>query len=205
VHVGPVVDQSQLEQDLRYIKIGQDEGARLAGAAEIWKSRDARFLVCSRAVHGDDNRCASRARKFRPRRLRYPAPGLRWALAIANDYRFRPCGRGLHHQPEICLAFQAATARPAWYCELPTAGVDITCRSAAAKVPAMAREQGLCQGVLHAVKTANLSGLTPGLERAHGPIGDPAEQPATSSSTSATMSPSWSMIRPARGARFACG
>jgi len=26
VHVGPVVDQSQLEQDLRYIKIGQDEG-----------------------------------------------------------------------------------------------------------------------------------------------------------------------------------
>ena len=29
-HIGPVVDQSQLDQDLRYIKIGQDEGAKLA-------------------------------------------------------------------------------------------------------------------------------------------------------------------------------
>src|SRR5882762_9956614 len=35
VHVGPVVDQSQFEQDLRYIKIGQDEGARLAWGGEI--------------------------------------------------------------------------------------------------------------------------------------------------------------------------
>ncbi|MFN5120186.1 MAG: aldehyde dehydrogenase family protein, partial [Bradyrhizobium sp.] len=35
VHVGPVVDQSQLDQDLRYIKIGQDEGARLHWGGEL--------------------------------------------------------------------------------------------------------------------------------------------------------------------------
>ena len=32
--IGPVVDQSQLDQDLRYISIGKDEGAKLAFGGE---------------------------------------------------------------------------------------------------------------------------------------------------------------------------
>src|SRR3712207_436350 len=39
-HIGPVVDQSQLDQDLRYIKIGQEEGAKLVAGGELLK-RDA--------------------------------------------------------------------------------------------------------------------------------------------------------------------
>src|SRR5262245_11968193 len=35
VHLGPVVDQSQLDQDLRYIKIGKDEGAKLYWGGEL--------------------------------------------------------------------------------------------------------------------------------------------------------------------------
>jgi alpha-ketoglutaric semialdehyde dehydrogenase len=34
-HVGPVVDQSQLDQDLRYIALGKDEGAKLHWGGEI--------------------------------------------------------------------------------------------------------------------------------------------------------------------------
>src|SRR6266446_3460466 len=34
-HVGPVVDQSQLDQDLRYIAVGKDEGAKLHWGGEI--------------------------------------------------------------------------------------------------------------------------------------------------------------------------
>ena len=34
-HMGPVVDQSQLDQDLRYIKIGKDEGAKLHWGGEL--------------------------------------------------------------------------------------------------------------------------------------------------------------------------
>ena len=34
-HIGPVVDQSQLDQDLDYIRIGQEEGAKLAFGGEI--------------------------------------------------------------------------------------------------------------------------------------------------------------------------
>ncbi len=37
MHIGPVVDQSQLDQDLRYIKIGKDEGAKLAWGGELLK------------------------------------------------------------------------------------------------------------------------------------------------------------------------
>src|SRR5258708_18829178 len=35
VHVGPGVDQSQHEQDLLYIQVGPDEGARLAWGGEL--------------------------------------------------------------------------------------------------------------------------------------------------------------------------
>jgi len=35
VHIGPVVDQSQLDQDVRYLKIGKDEGAKLAWGGEL--------------------------------------------------------------------------------------------------------------------------------------------------------------------------
>src|SRR5438105_450781 len=34
-HIGPVVDQSQLDQDLSYIKIGRDEGATLVEGGEL--------------------------------------------------------------------------------------------------------------------------------------------------------------------------
>src|SRR6195256_6471562 len=34
-HIGPVVDQSQLDQDLRYIAVGKDEGAKLHWGGEV--------------------------------------------------------------------------------------------------------------------------------------------------------------------------
>src|ERR671920_985509 len=34
-HIGPVVDQGQLDQDLKYIRIGQEEGAKLVAGGEV--------------------------------------------------------------------------------------------------------------------------------------------------------------------------
>ena len=46
--VGPAVDQSQLEQDLRYVEIAQKEGGRLAFGGEPLQARLPRATTCSR-------------------------------------------------------------------------------------------------------------------------------------------------------------
>ena len=61
VHIGPVVDQSQLDQDLRYIKIGQDEGAKLHLGRRTAQPRDARLLPPAGAVHRGQQQHAHRA------------------------------------------------------------------------------------------------------------------------------------------------
>src|SRR5215218_9170810 len=48
-HIGPVVDQGQLDQDLKYIRIGQNEGAKLAYGGEIL-NRDAPGFYLSPAL-----------------------------------------------------------------------------------------------------------------------------------------------------------
>ena len=62
--IGPVVDQSQLDQDLRYVGIGKDEGARLAFGGEQLERDDARLLHGAGAVRGcRPAACGSRARR----------------------------------------------------------------------------------------------------------------------------------------------
>ncbi len=54
--IGPVVDQKQLEQDLMYIRLGQDEGAKLVAGGELLK-RDAPGFYLSPALFAEvDNR-----------------------------------------------------------------------------------------------------------------------------------------------------
>ena len=62
--IGPVVDQSQLDQDLAYIEIGKAEGATLAVGGERVAARDRGLLPVAGAVHrARRTRCASRARR----------------------------------------------------------------------------------------------------------------------------------------------
>ena len=50
-HLGPVVDQNQLDQDLSYIKIGRDEGATLAFGGERLNRENPGFYLFARAFH----------------------------------------------------------------------------------------------------------------------------------------------------------
>ena len=62
--IGPVVDQNQLEQDLNYIGIGQDEGAKLASGGELLNRETPGFYPAAGAVHRvRPTRCASPARR----------------------------------------------------------------------------------------------------------------------------------------------
>jgi aldehyde dehydrogenase (NAD+) len=42
--IGPVVDPSQLEQDLKYIELGKKEGAKLTGGARLKRSTEGYYL-----------------------------------------------------------------------------------------------------------------------------------------------------------------
>ena len=76
-HIGPVVDQSQLDQDMRYIAVGKGEGAKLALGRRAAEPRDSRLLSAARAVHRCRQPHADRPRgDFRPGRRSDPRQGL---------------------------------------------------------------------------------------------------------------------------------
>jgi aldehyde dehydrogenase (NAD+) len=62
-HIGPVVDQNQLDQDLSYIKIGQDEGATLAAGGELCSATPPASISRPRSSPTWTTACASRGRK----------------------------------------------------------------------------------------------------------------------------------------------
>ena len=114
-HIGPVVDQSQLDKDLEYVKIGQDEGAKLVAGGELQKRDTPGFYLAPAIFTEARTTCASRGRRSSGR----SPPCIRVkdydeALAIANDTEFGLVVRHLHHQPEICAATSSATPKPAW-------------------------------------------------------------------------------------------
>ena len=63
--IGPVVDQSQLDQNLSYLKIGQDEGAKLKAGGELLNRDTPGFYHGAGLVHRREQQDARwRARKF---------------------------------------------------------------------------------------------------------------------------------------------
>jgi aldehyde dehydrogenase (NAD+) len=124
-HIGPVVDQSQLDQDRAYIKIGRDEGANLAFGGELLE-REAPGFYLAPALFTE----ATNAMRISREEIFGPVAGVirvkdyDEALAVANDTEF-----GL--ATGICttsLKFASHYKRNAEaglvMVNLPTAGVD---------------------------------------------------------------------------------
>ena len=79
--IGPVVDQSQLDQDLDYIRIGQDEGAKLLAGGERLNRETPGFYLAPALFTDVDNEHAHRAGgDLRSRGDRHPGQGLRGGL-----------------------------------------------------------------------------------------------------------------------------
>ena len=108
VHIGPVVDQNQLDQDLSYVRIGQDEGAKLALGGERLNRATPGFYMAPALFVDVDNWDAHRPRgDFRPGRGDDPGARLRRRAGARQRHRIRPLRRHLHDEPQIRLAFQA--------------------------------------------------------------------------------------------------
>ncbi|MBX3567964.1 MAG: aldehyde dehydrogenase family protein [Rhizobiaceae bacterium] len=124
-HIGPVVDESQLGQDEKYIAIGRDEGAKLAFGGERLKRetpgfylRPALFTEATNAMR------ISREEIFGPVASVIRVKDYEEALATANDTPFGLssgiCTTSLKHATHYKRNAEAGMVMV----NLPTAGVD---------------------------------------------------------------------------------
>src|SRR5262249_30598322 len=87
--IGPVVDQAQLQQDLDYIALGKQEGARLvAGGERVKRDKDGFYLAPALFADASNDMRISREEIFGPVAAAIPADSYEQALALANDTPF---------------------------------------------------------------------------------------------------------------------
>ncbi|WP_181708086.1 aldehyde dehydrogenase family protein [Chthonobacter rhizosphaerae] len=124
-HIGPVVDEGQLDQDMRYIEIGRSEGARLAFGGELL-DRDAEGFYLQPALFTEATNSMRIAREeiFGPVAAVIRVKDYDEALAVANDTPFGLssgiCTTSLKHATHFKRNADAGMVMV----NLPTAGVD---------------------------------------------------------------------------------
>jgi alpha-ketoglutaric semialdehyde dehydrogenase len=125
VHIGPVVDQSQLDQDLRYIKIGQDEGAKLAFGGELLK-RDTpgHYLQPALFTEASNTMRIAREEIFGPVAAVIRAKNYDEALAISNDTEFGLASGICTTSLKYASHYKRNSESGMVMVNLPTAGVD---------------------------------------------------------------------------------
>jgi aldehyde dehydrogenase (NAD+) len=124
-HMGPVVDQNQLDQDLRYIKIGKDEGAKLHWGGEILNRETPGFYM-QPAIFTAANNSMRIAREeiFGPVASVIRAKDYDEALAIANDTEFGLAAGICTTSLKYASHFKRNSEAGMVMVNLPTAGVD---------------------------------------------------------------------------------
>lgn len=125
VDIGPVVDSSQLEQDLSYIALAKTEGARLVcGGERLTRETEGFFLSPALFADCDPQMRHAREEIFGPVASAIPARGYEHALALANDTEFGLtagiCTTSLKHATHFKRNAKAGMVMV----NLPTAGVD---------------------------------------------------------------------------------
>ena len=123
--IGPVVDQSQLDQDLKYIKIGKDEGAKLHWGGDLLNRETPGFYLQPAIFTGVTNQMRiAREEIFGPVAAVIKAKDYDEALAISNDTEFGLssgiCTTSLKHASHFKRNSEAGMVMV----NLPTAGVD---------------------------------------------------------------------------------
>ena len=124
VDIGPVVDASQLEQDMEYIRIGQDEGATLFGGVRLQGATPGFYLRPALFTDASNDMRISREEIFGPVASVIPADSYEHALSLANDTEFGLssgiCTSSLKHATHFKRHAQAGMVMV----NVPTAGVD---------------------------------------------------------------------------------
>jgi aldehyde dehydrogenase (NAD+) len=123
--IGPVVDQSQLDQDLSYIRIGREEGATLVAGGELL-NRDTPGFYLAPALFKDVDRRMRIAREeiFGPVATVTAAKDYDEALDLANDTPFGLSAGICTSSLKYAAHFKRNAEAGMVMVNLPTAGVD---------------------------------------------------------------------------------
>ncbi|CCD97266.1 aldehyde dehydrogenase; NAD-linked [Bradyrhizobium sp. ORS 375] len=124
-HIGPVVDGNQLEQDQRYLKIGQDEGAKLAWGGELLNRESPGFYMQPALfTEANNNMRIAREEIFGPVACVIRAKNYDEALAISNDTEFGLAAGVCTTSLKYASHFKRNSEAGMVMVNLPTAGVD---------------------------------------------------------------------------------
>ncbi len=159
-HVGPVVDATQLDQDLSYIAIGQAEGARLAlGGERLQRATPGFYLSPALFVDADNAMRISREEIFGPVSTMIAASDYDDALEIANDTAFGLCAGICTTSLKHAAHFKRHAEAGMVMVNLPTAGIDYHAPFGGRKGSSLgSREQGRYAAEFYTtVKTAYTS------------------------------------------------
>ena len=125
VHIGPVVDDRQLEQDLRYIDIGRGEGAKLKiGGERLNRETPGFYMAPALFVDASNDMRISREEIFGPVAAMIPAKSYEHALELANDTPFGLCAGICTTSLKHATHFKRNVEAGMTMVNLPTAGVD---------------------------------------------------------------------------------
>jgi len=123
--IGPVVDETQLKQDLDYLEIGQSEGAELAcGGERLNRSAEGYYLAPALLVGTHNGMRVNREEIFGPVATVLKVGGYDEALATANDTAFGLSSGICTTSLKAASDFKRNSEAGMVMVNLPTAGVD---------------------------------------------------------------------------------
>jgi alpha-ketoglutaric semialdehyde dehydrogenase len=124
-HIGPVVDQNQLDTDEKYIRIGREEGATLAWGGERLNRETPGFYLQPALFTGVSNSMTiAREEIFGPVAAVIRAKDYEEALALANDTEFGLSSGICTTSLKYATHFRRNAEAGMVMVNLPTAGVD---------------------------------------------------------------------------------
>lgn len=123
--IGPVVDQSQLDQDINYIDIAKAEGARLvAGGERLNREKSGFYLSPALFSETTNSMRINREEVFGPVASVIRVKDYDEALATANDTAFGLCSGVVTTNLKKAAHFRRNAETGMVMVNLPTAGVD---------------------------------------------------------------------------------
>jgi len=123
--IGPVVDQSQLDQDLSYLDIGRGESAKLAtGGERVKREKDGYYLTPALFTEATNAMRISREEIFGPVACVIRAKDYDDALALANDTEFGLSSGIVTTSLKHATHFKRHAQAGMVMVNVPTAGVD---------------------------------------------------------------------------------
>ncbi|MBU3730685.1 MAG: aldehyde dehydrogenase family protein [Beijerinckiaceae bacterium] len=124
-HIGPVVDQGQLDQDMKYIAIGKDEGAKLFwGGERLNRENPGFYLQPALFTECTNTMRIAREEIFGPVASVIRVKDYDEALAVANDTEFGLSSGICTSSLKYATHFRRNSEAGMVMVNLPTAGVD---------------------------------------------------------------------------------